>query len=404
MTADTVGGVFTYALELCRGLADHGVQVVLATMGARLTPAQRARLATMENVQVYESELRLEWMDDPWADVDAAGAWLLELEAVHRPDVIHLNGYAHGALPWRAPVLMVAHSCVLSWWRAVKGEDAPPAWDTYRRRVAAGVSRADLLVAPTQAMLDAVARLYGRMDRNRVVYNGRSAPALHVAPRTPIVFSAGRLWDEAKNLAALAACAPQLPWPVYVAGPTRPPGLPDGDPGPASPRGLRLLGTLAPEDMDAWLARAAIYALPARYEPFGLSALEAALSGCALVLGDIDSLREVWGDAAVFVPPDDFEALGHAITALARAPRRRALLAERARARAGRYTARGMTRAYLDIYLELATAGWSSSDWLDRADASGDRNGRDDAPTGSFCHTRSAPAQQVVDSVTPSCE
>ncbi len=32
--------------------------------------------------------------------------------------------------------------------------------------------------------------------------------------------------------------------------------------------------------------------LPARYEPFGLSVLEAALSGCALVLGDIPSLRE----------------------------------------------------------------------------------------------------------------
>lgn len=54
-----------------------------------------------------------------------------------------------------------------------------------------------------------------------------------------------------------------------------------------------------------WYAHAAIYALPARYEPFGLSALEAGLSGCALVLGDIPSLREIWGDAALFVPPDD---------------------------------------------------------------------------------------------------
>ena len=43
------------------------------------------------------------------------------------------------------------------------------------------------------------------------------------------------------------------------------------------------------------MARASIYALPARYEPFGLSILEAALSGAALVLGDIPSLREVWG-------------------------------------------------------------------------------------------------------------
>jgi glycosyltransferase involved in cell wall biosynthesis len=357
MTADTVGGVFTYSLELCRGLAHHGVEVVLATMGARLSPAQRAALAALENVQVYESEYRLEWMDDPWRDVEAAGAWLMELAAVHAPDVIHLNGYAHAALPWRAPVLVVAHSCVLSWWQAVKREDAPPAWDTYRQRVAAGVARADRVVAPTRAMLDAVARLYGRRDRSRVIHNGRSAPPCQTAPRSPLVFSAGRLWDEAKNLAALAACAPDLPWPVYVAGPTRPPGqpAPSGQPGrhDAACRGLHLLGTLAPQAMNAWLARAAIYALPARYEPFGLSVLEAAQAGCALVLGEIDSLREAWGNTALFVPPDDPEALGHAITTLVRAPIQRALMAERARARAGCYTTRGMTRAYLEIYAEL---------------------------------------------------
>ena len=60
---------------------------------------------------------------------------------------------------------------------------------------------------------------------------------------------------------------------------------------------MRLLGSLSPRALAAWLARAAIYCLPARYEPFGLSVLEAALSGCALVLGDIPSLREIWDDA-----------------------------------------------------------------------------------------------------------
>ena len=56
------------------------------------------------------------------------------------------------------------------------------------------------------------------------------------------------------------------------------------------------------------MGRAAIYALPARYEPFGLSILEAALSGCALVIGDIPSLREIWADAALFVPSDGHDA------------------------------------------------------------------------------------------------
>jgi glycosyltransferase involved in cell wall biosynthesis len=71
------------------------------------------------------------------------------------------------------------------------------------------------------------------------------------------------------------------------------------------------------------MERAAIYVLPARYEPFGLSALEAALSGCALVLGDLPSLREIWGETAVFIPPDDSEALHSAVSALIGSPERR---------------------------------------------------------------------------------
>ena len=53
------------------------------------------------------------------------------------------------------------------------------------------------------------------------------------------------------------------------------------------------------------MGRAAVFAAPARYEPFGLGILEAGLAACALVLGDIPSLREVWGDAATYAGDDD---------------------------------------------------------------------------------------------------
>ena len=125
MTADTVGGVWTYALELARALEPHGVEVELATMGRALDADQRAQLARSPVVDLHESEFALEWQDDPWDDVDRAGRWLLELEERCRPDLVHLNGYAHGALPWQTPVVVVAHSDVLSWWEAVRREPAP---------------------------------------------------------------------------------------------------------------------------------------------------------------------------------------------------------------------------------------------------------------------------------------
>lgn len=348
MTTDAVGGVFTYAFRLGSLLGQRGIEVHLATMGPRPSHDQRRALREAGMV-LHESDFRLEWMEAPWRDVDAAGDWLLGLEQVLEPDVVHLNGYCHGALGWRAPTVMVAHSCVLSWWRAVHGEKAPPEWDEYRRRVRQGLDAANLLISPTRAMLGCIEAEYGAVRRAVVVHHAEPARATSgLTDRAEFfVLSAGRLWDEAKNIAALEAIADRLPFPVVLAGADH---LEGNRP---SLRGLRHLGVLSPEELRRWMSRAAVYALPARYEPFGLSVLEAAHAGCALVLGDIESLRELWQDAAYFVPPDDPEALLHALITLHREPPLRQRLARRALARARAFRPSEMVEAYLREYAGL---------------------------------------------------
>jgi len=184
------------------------------------------------------------------------------------------------------------------------------------------------------------------------VPNGRCASRFSPASKEPFILTAGRLWDEAKNLSAIVEAASRLAWPVYVAGECRHPNGRDANFG-----SCHAMGRLAPAELASWYSRAAIYALPACYEPFGLSALEAALSGCALVLGDIPSLREVWGDCAAFVPPRDARALEGAIDELIADPSKRKEMGERSAARAREYTTQRMTAAYLDAY-QAAGAGW----------------------------------------------
>ncbi|HYE32096.1 MAG TPA: glycosyltransferase family 4 protein [Methylomirabilota bacterium] len=350
MTADTVGGVWTYAMELCREYGEREIEVILATMGNAASPEQRAEVSYLSNVQLRESQYKLEWMPEPWVDVDAAGEWLLALERETEPDIIHLNGYAHGSLPFHAPVIIVAHSCVCSWWSAVKGEEAPSQWGEYRERVRRGVHGASVVVAPSNAMLDEIERRYGSPRRKAVIYNGRSPDHFRPAHKEPFVLAAGRVWDEAKNIAALARVAPALDCPVFVAGDQTHPTQ-----GTVPLNGVRSLGQLNAAALGQWFSRAAIYALPAKYEPFGLSALEAALSGCALILGDIPSLREIWGNTAWFVPPDDAEALKGAINDLIELPAARETLARKAQARALEFTPARMTRGYLRAYSQLLT-------------------------------------------------
>ncbi|HEU4732644.1 MAG TPA: glycosyltransferase family 4 protein [Kofleriaceae bacterium] len=349
MTADTVRGVWTYACELVTALAPCGVEVTLATMGRALSPVQARRAAPIGNLEIVESSYALEWMPEPWADVDAAGEWLLELAARVQPDLVHINGYAHAALPFGVPVVCVAHSCLWTWMRAVRGHDPGPSFREYFRRVRAGLTKADVVVAPTTAILRAILEAYAVHPRCRVIPNGCAATGWRPGGKADVVLTAGRLWDEAKGLADLSACARDVAWPIVVAGATTPPG------GAAAveARGLHLLGELPPDQLAAWMSRASIYALPARYEPFGLSVLEAALAGCTLVLGDIATLREVWGDTAVYVPPGDPEALGFALNALARDPLGRGVHAARSRARARTLSPARMAAAYRALYDEV---------------------------------------------------
>lgn len=333
MSADNVGGVWTYATELRAALATAGVDVVLATLGPSPPPDEDALWL----------DRRLEWQDDPWDDVQETGHWLRGVAAAMDADVVHLNGYAHAALRWQMPVVVVAHSCVLSWHEAVRGRAAGPAWARYREAVAAGLRGADAVVAPTAAMGRVLRRHYDRDLRCRVIPNGVSRHLAAAAPREPVVLGAGRLWDEAKGLDTLDEAAAGLPWRVEVAGAA----------GGREARHARLLGQLGREQLRARMARAEVFAHPARYEPFGLAVLEAALAGCALVLGDIASLREQWEGAAMFVAPGDGAALHAALERLIADGDLRRALARAAQERARPRTRRAMADEYLALYAQL---------------------------------------------------
>jgi glycosyltransferase involved in cell wall biosynthesis len=346
MTTDTVGGTWTYAVELVDALAPLDVEVHLATMGGAITAGQRRRLARSAVAGVHEGRWALEWMPEPWADVERAGEWLLGLQAELGADVVHLNGYTLGALPWRCPVVVAGHSCVCSWWWAVHGTAPPAEWDTYRQRVRAGIHAADAVVAPTETMLAELRRWYG-LRGGTVISNGRDAAWVRPVARQPLVLAAGRVWDAAKNIHLLERVAADLGWPSVVAGAGSAPLFDDRR------EGVRWLGELDFPELASWLLRASIFVAPARYEPFGLAPLEAAQAGCALVLGDIPSLREVWGEAATYVAPDDGPGLRAALTTLIREPALLAEAAARASDRAALFTPQGMAAGYARLYARL---------------------------------------------------
>jgi len=109
------------------------------------------------------------------------------------------------------------------------------------------------------------------------------------------------------------------------------------------------------------MSQASIFVLPAFYEPFGLTILEAALSGCALVLGDIDSLKESWSGAALFVDPADPAELKESIETLIQNPSHLSALSRQAHSRALQFTTNRMLSRYMETYENLCESFCSAT-------------------------------------------
>jgi glycosyltransferase involved in cell wall biosynthesis len=352
MTTDAVGGVWIYATTLAKALCGRQHRVSLVVLGPAPRDDQLANVSGIRGLHVENTNLALEWMDPAAHDAEHASTALAGLERRLAPDVIHLNGYREACAPWAHPVLVMAHSCVASWWQACRGDDpAEPQWQIYAQNVARGLAAADMWVAPTAAFRDEIQTRYAPLAPGRVIWNSASLDVMQL-PKQPVIMAAGRLWDEAKNLSALTEIAGDLAWPVRVAGPMR---TPDGRLMRAD--GVEWLGDLPHAELLRHLRTAAVFVAPARYEPFGLTVLEAACAGCALVLADISTFRELWDGAALFVHPRKPDDLRATIEMICRDDAERGRLQQAARRRAQRYAESAMVDAYEAIYAELDRSG-----------------------------------------------
>jgi glycosyltransferase involved in cell wall biosynthesis len=346
MSVDAVGGVWTYALELARGLASRGMEIDLAVLGPPPSGAQRTMVDGIDGVRAVATGLPLDWTARTEAELDRAAAELKEGAIATGADLVHLNAPGQaGVVPWGLPLVVAAHSCVATWWRSAHDGPLPPDLAWRARRTARGMAIADAIIAPSHSFAHHLAAAYGPERRINVIHNARKPTRLPIAGARDCILTAGRLWDPAKNIEAIDRAAALLGRSIHAAGPTC---GPNGE--QAKLPNLVLLGALSDAELQALYARAAIFVSMSKYEPFGLSVLEAAQAGAALVLADIATFRELWHGVACFVPADDSAALASAIDRLSHRRRVRDELARRAQARALQYTLQRKLDATLSVY------------------------------------------------------
>lgn len=356
MTTDTVGGVWTYTRELVSGLVRRGHRVTLISFGKIPSPEQATWMHGFADLEFRATGFRLEWMHKAERDIEESRAYLENVINQVKPDLLHSNQYAYGVLH-AVPCLVTAHSDVVSWWVGVHREEPPEsAWlRWYRDVVSGGLSRATAVVAPSQFMLDAVHQHYLRPECSEVIHNGRT-PVLFDsrAGKHRYILVVGRVWDQAKQIFLLTQR--EHPFQVRIAGSQEHPDqLLAGHTGNGNrwPR-VKFYGEQSERKLRVLYAHAAAYAATSCYEPFGLAPLEAAFSRCAVVVNDIPTFHELWGDSAYYFRKNNADSLAAAIRILSSNPHLRVEYGERAYLRAHKqFTADQMVDKYERLYRRL---------------------------------------------------
>lgn len=346
MTADAVGGVWSYAIDLARGLTGKGIEVDLALLGPAPDAKQIRAARAIEGLQLIVTDAELDWLSDGPADVARSAASIRDLLDRRGADILHLNSPALAAeVGFDLPVLAGAHSCLGSWWDAVRGDALPADFAWRDRQHGQGLRRADLVAAPSRAFAEVTRERHHLREMPEVIHNGRKALASNPSVMHDFAFTAGRLWDEGKNLLTLDRAAARLAVPLKAAGACQ---APHG--GQARFEHLCCLGQIGEAELGSILAARPVFASAAIYEPFGLAVLEAAAAGCPLVLSDIPTFRELWDGAATFVAADDDRGFAGAIDRLISDSALRLACGHDARRRARRFSLENMTEQVVAAY------------------------------------------------------
>jgi glycosyltransferase involved in cell wall biosynthesis len=348
MTTDTIGGVWTFSIDLIKALQAFDIKILVASLGRLPSGDQVMEIEKFPNVEFKPSDFKLEWMEDPWIDLEKAKDWISEISTEFKPDIVHLNSFSFDPDLFEAPVILTGHSCVASWWEQVKNESLPGSWEKYFRKVSQTIQKAQVVVAPSDYMLQNLIRFYGPAKNAKVIYNAGDSEFFNSdQEKEPVIFSMGRIWDEAKNMKTLVKAAAYLKYPVVIAGDNK-------NFTETIPANVKLTGQLNKQEVACWLAKAAVYVLPSLYEPFGLSVLEAAYSGCALILADIPSLREIWGDAALYFNPRNVQDLASKINEVSQNENLKLDLKSKALQRSQFYHLKTFATHYYSLYITLS--------------------------------------------------
>lgn len=355
-------------------------QTLLDGLGAAEAESQPAGLEFVALTDSKELvDVAREWPHFETVFVENASTWwehirLPVLLAENSIDLYHSPAFS---LPSVKACLYVptVHNCIPTLFPGQVGEN----FSHYFREWAPRWFRAaDHLLCNSQHTAHDLSHLYGvspddisvvhhtgNPDMIRVTDDGAAERALaRLGINRPFILMVGRV-ELRKNISGMLQAFGLLtrqttePLLLVLAGPRDPRAFdPDGIIPPLGCHGdVLVTGHVTEEELAALYSSAAVFCFPTFYEGFGRPLLEAMQCGTPVVTTRVSSLREVGGDACLYVSPYDPQELAQALYRVLTDATLRAEMIAKGKARAAEFTVERMARETLAVYERVASAG-----------------------------------------------
>jgi glycosyltransferase involved in cell wall biosynthesis len=342
ITVDSTGPAWNHVAGLARALAKREHEVRVVAFGPAPSPERRAELKD----GVTLTHIALSGPTTDPAFVAAAREALSMVVQDFQPSVVQIDRCAFGDLDFGEIPKVLDVACDRTT-RVARG----------RGPARKGLLGADAVVSPTRALADEISRRFEYRRPVSVIPPGielGDAPVSVMAGRAKKhgIMYYGRIDEKADGFDMLIEAVKRLGLPemprVTIGG--------EGARNPL-PGWISDAGWLDADGRAHAFAKAEIAMLPAREEPFGLLAAEAALSGCALLLSDVPTHHELWSGAAMLVRADDPQAFADALRLLLTDEKKRSEVARLCRARAlSGFSSDRMLDEYMDVYRRIKRA------------------------------------------------
>jgi glycosyltransferase involved in cell wall biosynthesis len=358
------GGVFTFEDAMRRGLAElapgsHHEFVTYALGGGRdasgdaisIPQTRRTRYSRVARRQVVSFQDRVDAPRVSWRtwfqrSLDAQGVDFVWFASHY---------FEECAQPYMATVWDLAH-IEYPWFPEV-GADGE--WERRQAYFERYLGRAARVIVPNAALEDLLVNAFP-MPRGRVLQVPFATPEWALEPhphddeevlrrhgvRAPFLFYPAQFWAHKNHTTALRVLARlngerDETLQLVLVGSDK--GTLDHVHATAVELGIEAdvlyLGFIEQDDLVSLYRRAHALLYLSFFGPSNLPPLEACALGCPVVCADVPGMRLQLGDAALFAPPTDDEAIAQAVEAVGGGAQRERLVA------AGRELAQGLTPA-----------------------------------------------------------